>query len=348
MLPVEVAKRIPLFEGFAPDELEDISGMFGAAAFEAGACLVRQGQPADSAFILGSGAADVITALPGGGEAAVASLAAGSMLGEMALLDCGVRSATVLARTPVQGYWIERDDFRALLAQRRPWAFELQRRITLTLCRRLRELNEKIASHGAHGDLLPPFPELPQAPLTRGRCAFDWRAFLPLLPAFRGFSAGELDDFAARVEALEAGRGASLFRQGDPANACHVILRGAVELSMTTGGARYRIGVLGPGRLCGVLALIERRAHGASAVAREDTVLLALPRADFTRIYEGHSRLAGRFHDAINRELLQALARTNNQLTRLISQARIRGGRRQMQQAEELQRMLGQQECSAA
>ena len=44
-------------------------------------------------------------------------------------------------------------------------------------------------------------------------------------------------------------------------------------------------------------------------------------------------------------KLLQALARTNNHLTRLISQARIRGGRQEKKQVEELQQALGAQDC---
>lgn len=345
MQSVDLVRSIPLFSGLAPEEIEGMLGIFRYVRFDAGACVVRQGHPADSAFILESGTADVVTALPGGGEAAVARLGPGSMLGEMALLDCGVRSATVLARTPVAGYWIERDGFRMLLGQRSAATFAVQRRIMLALCRRLRELNAKIIGHGVRGEMLKAFAEQDAAPARRGECSFDYRAFLPLLPAFRGFSAEDIDSITTRTQVLELARGAALFRQGDAGTACCVVVRGAIELSAAANGQRHRIGVLGPGRLCGILALIEDRAHSVTAVAREITVLLELGRADFIDVYGGNTRLAGRFHDAISRELLQALARTNNQLTRLISQACIRGGRQQMQQADELQRVLSKQEC---
>ena len=124
-------------------------------------------------------------------------------------------------------------------------------------------------------------------------------------------------------------------------------MRGAVEIANARNGRRHRIGILGPGRLCGVLALIEGQPHSMSAVAREHATLLELDRAAFDRLFSGSDRLAGRFQDAINQELLQALARTNNHLTRLISQARIRGGA-PAPEVEELQRALCTQDCRSA
>jgi CRP-like cAMP-binding protein len=129
----EVIRNISLFEGLAPSEIEGVLRVCERAQFEPGASLMRQGQPADSAFILESGSVDVVTRLPGGGEAGVATLGPGSVIGEMALLDSGQRSATVLAREPVGGYFLEREGFHMLLAQRNRAAFTIQSRITRTL-----------------------------------------------------------------------------------------------------------------------------------------------------------------------------------------------------------------------
>ena len=84
------------------------------------------------------------------------------------------------------------------------------------------------------------------------------------------------------------------------------------------------------------------------ATVRENAVLLELGKAAFEKLIQGDGRLAARFQEAINQELLQALARTNNHLTRLISQARIRGGRQEKKQVEELQQALGAQDCRTA
>lgn len=343
-----VLSGIPLFSGIDSAELEEFARIFQTVTFAAGTPLVRQGQPADSALIIESGTADAVTALPGGGELTLAALGPGSMLGEMALLESGVRAATVIARTPVSAFFIERDGFRALIAQRDRAAFTIQNRITRTLCRRLHELNGKIAAHDAPDTPAPAMAEHVAPSARRGRPSFDYKAFLPVLPVFRRFSPAEIEELAGLASAMELGRGQVLFRQGEASGSCYIVVRGAVEIASGGNGRRHRIGILGPGRLCGILALIEGQPHSMSASAREDATLLELAKPAFDRLFNGDDRVAARFQDAINRELLQSLARTVNHLTRLVSQARIRVGGQAQKSAEELQRALGSRDCRAA
>jgi CRP-like cAMP-binding protein len=340
---------IPLFAGIDRDGLEGIARIFQPVRFEPAAHVVRQGQPADGAYLIESGSADVYTALPGGGETAVAALGPGSVLGEMALLDSGIRSASVLARTAVAAHFIERDAFRMLLSQRNAAAFAIQNRITLTLCERLRQLNGKVGEADGAGAAPPLEAAVPvRVAPRRGSCSFDWRAFLPVLPLFRRYGPAELAAFAAAAQVMELSRGQPLFRHGDPAETCYVVVRGALEITGARNGQVHRIGVLGPGRLCGILAMIEGAPHSMSAAARENAVLLEIGKDAFARLFKADDRLAARFQEVVNRELLQALARTNNHLTRLVSQARIRGGRQEARKAEELERALGGQDCRPA
>lgn len=334
---------IPLFAGIGQDGLDGIARIFQPMSFPAAAHLMRQGQPADGAYVIESGSADVYTVLPGGGETPVAALGPGSVLGEMALLESGIRSASVVARAAVAAHFIERDAFRMLLSQRNRAAFTLQNRITLTLCERLRQLNERVVGADGAGKAPAPLSATSAAAATprRGRCAFDWRGFLPVLPLFRRYGAAEMAEFAATAQVMELPRGEPLFSHGDAPEACYVVVRGALEITGARNGRRHRIGILGPGRLCGILAMIEGQPHSMSAAAREDAVLLEIGKSGFTRLFTGDDRLAARFQEVVNQELLQALARTNNHLTRLVSQARIRGGRQEARRADELQRALG-------
>jgi CRP/FNR family cyclic AMP-dependent transcriptional regulator len=257
---------IPLFAGIGQDGLDGIARIFQPMSFPAAAYLMRQGQPADGAYLIESGSVEVYTALPGGGETSVAALGPGAVLGEMALLDSGIRSASVLARTAVAAHFIERDAFRMLLSQRNAAAFTIQNRITLTLCERLRQLNAKVGEADGAGAAPPPEAAVPArvAP-RRGSCSFDWRAFLPVLPLFRRYGPAELAEFAAAAQIMELSRGQALFRHGDPAGTCYVVVRGALEITGARNGRVHRIGVLGPGRLCGILA---RRAYAAAGRKR--------------------------------------------------------------------------------
>jgi cAMP-dependent protein kinase regulator len=329
-----------LFAGLGAGAIASLLKAAVPVQFAAGEQLVRQGQRADGAYIVETGHAVVVTNLPGGGDTIVAELLAGSVLGEMALLDQGVRSATVVARAPLTGRFIERDAFRLLLAQREPAAFAVRGRIMRTLCLRLRELNARIAAADSQGGGVEERAVRGRSvsAAKRRRVAFDWRAFLPLLPAFHGFSRGEIDTLCRRARCVQVERGRSLFVAGDPGRSVFVVVRGALQIAGEANDHQRRIGILGPGRFCGILALIEGHAHSMSALAREHATLLEISKAQFDRLFSGCDAIAPKFQDALIRELLQSLARANNQLTRLVSQARIRDHRGRRLRAEALTR----------
>jgi len=291
--------------------------------FEPGARLVRQGEASRGAFLIRAGRLAAEVALPGGGTLAVAEFRDGDMFGEMALLERGVVSASVLARTPVEGWFVARDDFRAMVASRDPQALALQREITRVLAAKVRALNARVREHPAAEDR----PSRESRMLERKEPAFDWRAFLPVLRFFEGFDEPEIADLLAPARAFELDRGASLFRQDEAPDACFLVVRGAVEIHSALGRLERRVALAGPGELVGYLAVLEGAPHGASARVRETACLLSFPAADFLRLYGGGSGASVSLLHAIHATLLRSLARTNNQLTRLIAAARLRGAR---------------------
>ena len=344
---MQLSQRVPLFAGLDEDELRYVLRVAQPLEFASGALMLRQGQSADTALFMARGLAQVVNVLPGGGETVVGELGPGSVLGETALLDSGVRLSNVVARAPTACLCMERDAFRMLIVQGNRAVLAINHRITLALCQRLRELNGRILAHSAST-----YPASPAflAPASTNRqhqrqaCHFDYRAFLGLLPALRQFTADEMDALLNVAQVFDLPRGARLFEAGTQSETCYVVVRGALEISREQNGENLRIGILGPGRLCGILALIEGQAHSMSASVREDVTLMEIPHAAFTRYYSGEARGALKFQQAISQELLQSLARTNNHLTRLISQARIRS---HVQQADELCRAMAGQECRA-
>ena len=289
------------------------------ASFPKGARLVRQGEAARGAFVIRRGRVEAQVALPGGGTLPVAELGEGDMFGEMALIERGVCTASVFAREAVEVSFIERDDFRAMVASRDPAALEIQRKITQVLAAKLRALNAKVRSH----------PSAEDKPAVQGRKTqfekprFDWRAFLAILPFFEGFEAYEIDELVARCRATELARGSSPFAPGEPAGACYIVVRGALELLSRNGNLERRFAIAGPGEIVGYLALLENSPHTAAARVRETACLLELPAKDFLEIYRGDSGTSVSLQHAIHKSLLRALARTNTQLTRLISHAHL-------------------------
>ena len=75
--------------------------------------------------------------------------------------------------------------------------------------------------------------------------------------------------------------GEVLFRQDDPAGCAWLVESGQVELHADAGSGVQLQGVFGAGELIGELALLDGAPYRATAVARDDAVLLAIDAAQF-------------------------------------------------------------------
>ena len=304
-------------------------GVAREVSFVTGAELVRQGELSRGAFLIRAGSAEARVALPGGGMLSVARFGEGDMFGEMALIERGVCSATVVAHSNVDAWFVGRDDFRALVASREIAALETQRAITRVLADRLRALNERVRAHPAAEDrpaaaAAPRGDPLAAVPRSR-HASFDWRAFLPVLPFFEFFGDDERDELASIGQVMELARGAWAFVAGRTAESCYLVLRGALEIFTINSSMKTerRVAIAGPGELVGFMAVINSAPRANNARARENACLLELPRAAFLGIYDGDSAAAVSLHHAIHRSLMRSLAHTNTQLTRLIAHARL-------------------------
>lgn len=134
-------------------ELEDLSEAEKDAlhtavdrrAFAAGSYLCRQGEPGDSLFVIEHGRADISIGVPGQvRRKRLATLGPGSVFGEMALLDRGVRSADVQVVEDLRCYEITNRAFNRLKDAQPRIALIVLDRLARVLVARLRSANETI------------------------------------------------------------------------------------------------------------------------------------------------------------------------------------------------------------
>ncbi len=139
----QLLRGLPLFAGL---ELAELAGLVGSIDLAAGEELWRQGEPADALYVVETGSLAVAARLPGERDHTLATLGAHEVLGELALLDGGVRTASVRALEPTRLLRLARADFRALVSRRDDSARTLRRRLTDLACTRLRERHRALAA----------------------------------------------------------------------------------------------------------------------------------------------------------------------------------------------------------
>ena len=127
--PVDVLRQVPLFSGLDDRELERLADRFQERSFPEGAAIVEEGSTGTSFFVLAEGNANVSVA----GELK-AALGPGDYFGEMAVLEEGVRSASVTAATDVRSYFLAPWEFRPFVEEHP----EVSWKLLQSLARRLR------------------------------------------------------------------------------------------------------------------------------------------------------------------------------------------------------------------
>ena len=132
---------MPLFSDLSPAELERIARVAVPRSYPAGVRVFHEGDSSDACYIVRSGDLRVTREHPDGRAIALATLAAGDIFGELAMLDGGRRSASVETLADSELLGLPARDMRRLLAEHPGISVKL----IVALTRRLRETNERVA-----------------------------------------------------------------------------------------------------------------------------------------------------------------------------------------------------------
>ena len=139
---VEVLSRSFVLRGLPRPELEQLALLMRPRAYRRGEVVFHQGDPGETFHVLCRGRVKIVLGSEGGEEAVLGILGPGDVFGEMALLDGGPRSATIVALEPVESATLGRADLLALL-RRNPVAVE---GLLAALARKIREASEEVGN----------------------------------------------------------------------------------------------------------------------------------------------------------------------------------------------------------
>jgi CRP-like cAMP-binding protein len=116
---------------------------------------------------------------------------------------------------------------------------------------------------------------------------------LAQVPLFAGLGPEELERLSADLRRRRYPKGAVIFWRGDPGATLYIVESGWIKIVVTgPEGQEAALGVLGPGKFFGDLALLDGRPRTADAVAVEDCRLWLLERDALVRAIEASPRLA--------------------------------------------------------
>lgn len=131
---MELLQRVPLFADFERGELERLARTFKERTFEAGSAVATEGKGGAGFFVIESGAATVSVRGDEHGK-----LGPGDYFGEIALIDDGGRSATVIADSDLHCYGLTSWEFRPLVESNASIAWKLLE----TMAKRLRAAQQR-------------------------------------------------------------------------------------------------------------------------------------------------------------------------------------------------------------
>ena len=130
--------KVPLFSALSKKELQTIARASDDVDVPKGKVLVQEGKPGHEFFLIINGNASVKR-----GKREIAKLGPGQYFGELALLDRGPRSASVIAKDDMEVLVLGQREFAGVIDE----VPTLAHKLLTTMAQRLREADAKAYSH---------------------------------------------------------------------------------------------------------------------------------------------------------------------------------------------------------
>lgn len=250
-------RSIPAFAALPASARQELSARLKEESFASGARVLEEGEPADRIFLIEDGEAEVSMATPEG-RAPLSRLSEGEMFGEVGLLlPSKRRTARVTATRPLVTSTLRAADLSEVM-ERYPEA---------------RHVLEEAADHALI------------------------RSFVKCTRPFERLTPERLRHFGGCLQPLTFESGATIFRQGDPGDACYLLRSGVVEVVRHEPAGPRTVARLEKGDIVGESALLTSTPRDASLVVVERAELLALRRGDLFGVLDEDKRVANHVLD---------------------------------------------------
>jgi len=232
----EVLRRSSVFRFVSDEHFEAIAPLLQEEHYEFGEVIVKQGDPANSFYVLTNGRARALKIKPDGEEIPLGVLKPGDSFGEAALAEGGTRNAIVRCSTAVDVLRIDRDDF-------------------LQLVSRVPDLQQYVESTGRNRAL---------------------QSFLYQFSNFGRLPAPVLRGMIDKLTPVTFEKGNLIIREGDNAGPLYVIEKGRARAFSGLNGRERNLAFYREGDFFGELSILNDSPRAASVEAFTDCQLLSL------------------------------------------------------------------------
>ena len=136
--------RAGIFAGLTPKEMATVERHLRRTEIDKGRTIFAQGESGSDLFIITSGTASAYLHQDRGADIRLTTFAPGTVFGELAILDPGPRSATVIADEALVCFALSDEDFVLLSSNAPKIAIKILANLSRALSRRLRQANRTI------------------------------------------------------------------------------------------------------------------------------------------------------------------------------------------------------------
>jgi len=232
----EILRRSSVLRFLSDEHFDAIEPLLQEEHYDFGDVIVKQGDPADSFYVLTTGRARAVKIKPDGEEIPLGVLKPGDAFGEAALADGGTRNATVRCSTALDVLRIDRDDFLQLVSQE---------------------------------------PDLKQSIETTGRNR-ALQSFLYQFSNFGRLSTPVLRSMIEKFKPVSVQKGNLIIREGDDAGPLFIIEKGRARAFTALNGREHNLAFYREGDFFGELSILNGSPRTASVEAFTDCQLLSL------------------------------------------------------------------------
>jgi len=153
----------------------------------------------------------------------------------------------------------------------------------------------------------------------------DTMQVLAKVPIFADLDEKEIVEIEKIVHRRKYKKGEPIFRMGDPGLGMYIIVEGSVEIvEELDNEERKHLADLGNGSFFGDLALLDESPRSASAIAKVDCDIIGFFRPDLVDLLYRKPQQGIKILWALARIIGERLRRTNEQLTNLQREVKVR------------------------